>query len=53
MYKYADSSMSDNVKYLLKQSLIHGKYYEVTCLFTNLHLYSQLPDSVLISVLIF
>lgn len=53
MYKYADSSMSDNIKYLLKQLLIHGKYYDVACLFTNLHLYSQLPDNVLIGVLIF
>lgn len=45
MYKHDVSIMSDNVKYLLKQLLIYGKCYDVTCLFIDSHINSQLPDS--------
>lgn len=41
MYKYDDSSLSGNAKYLLKQLVIYGKYYEVTCLFIVSLLYIQ------------
>lgn len=45
MYTYDVSSMSDNVKYLLKQLLTYGKCYDVTCLFIDSHINSQLSDS--------
>lgn len=47
MYTYDVSSMSDNVKYLLKQLLTYGKCYDVTCLFIDSHINSQLPDSLM------
>lgn len=45
MYKYADLSMTDNLKYPSKELLIHVKNYGIICLFIASHLYSKLLDS--------
>lgn len=45
MYKYADLSMSDNLKYPSKELLIHVKNYGIICLFIASHLYRKLLDS--------